>query len=141
VRPPAILGAGGTSVWNTLRPQAVRDHEGARHAVPEATFAWVHIDDLAAFTANLATGAVAVSDDPATGPVEGGCTPVNVAAGAATQRDYLETVTRAVGVEPVWDDEPAWTGRIVADRARAWGWSPRVDLGQALAEIDAGLRA
>ena len=45
-------------------------------------------------------------------------TPVNVAAGAATVRDYHETVTRAVGVTPVWDDAPAWTGRVLADRDR-----------------------
>ena len=25
VRPPAIMGAGDTSVWNTLRPQEIRD--------------------------------------------------------------------------------------------------------------------
>jgi len=140
LRPPAILGPGESSVWNTLRPHAIRDHERARHTVPDGTFAWVHVDDLAAFAADLATGAVPTSDDPATGPVEGGCTPVNVAAGPATQRDYYEAVSRAVGVEPVWDDEPAWTGQIVADRARAWGWTPNVDLGQALAEIGDGLR-
>jgi len=140
LRPPAILGAGETSVWNTLRPEAIRDHEWARHAVPASTFAWVHVDDLAAFAADVATGAVATSEDPGTGPVEGGCTPVNVAAGPATQRDYFETVAPAVGVEPVWDDEPGWTGQILADRARAWGWTPTVDLPQALAEIDEGLR-
>ena len=66
---------------------------------------------------------------------------VNVASGPASSRDYFETVTSAVGVEPIWDDEPAWTGQLVADRARAWGWKPAVDLDQALAEIAAGLRA
>ena len=55
-------------------------------------------------------------------------------------RDYYETVTRAVGVDPVWDDAPAWTGQIEADRAHAWGWTPAVDLDQALAEVEAGLR-
>ena len=40
----------------------------------------------------------------------------------------------------VWDDAPAWTGLILADRARGWGWAPTVDLATALAEIDAGLR-
>ena len=35
VRPPAILGAGETSVWNTLRPRGMREDEGRRHAVPE----------------------------------------------------------------------------------------------------------
>jgi nucleoside-diphosphate-sugar epimerase len=140
VRPPAILGPGETSVWNTVRPQEIRDDEAQRHAAPDATFAWVHVDDLATLIADLATGRIAPSDDPSEGPVAGGCTPVNVAAGPATQREYLETVTGALGVEPLWDDEPAWTGSILADRARAWGWTPSVTLDEALREIEAGLR-
>jgi hypothetical protein len=63
-----------------------------------------------------------------------------VAAGPATHRDYHETVTRALGLDPVWDDKPAWTGQILADRARGWGWRPTVDLGAALAEVESGLR-
>src|SRR6476619_1439049 len=47
LRPPAILGAGESSVWNTLRPAAIRHDERARHAVPGQSFAWVHVDDLA----------------------------------------------------------------------------------------------
>ncbi len=141
LRPPAILGAGETSVWNTLRPAAIRDQEHARHALPEQTFAWVHVTDLAAFAADIAAGRVADAPDPATGPVAGACTPVNVAAGPATVRDYHATVTGALGVEPVWDDAPAWTGQIVAERARGWGWVPGTDLAGALAEIEAGLRA
>lgn len=133
VRPPAILGPGETSVWNTLRPRAMRDDEAERHAVPGATFAWVHVDDLAALIADVATGAIT--------PAAGACTAVNVASGRATQRDYIEAVTSALGVEPVWDDEPAWTGAIVADRARAWGWRPAVGLDTALAELAAGLRS
>lgn len=140
VRPPAILGSGETSVWNTLSPARIRENEQARHAVPHQTFPWVHVDDLAAFVADVATGAVATTDDPATGPVEGGCTAVNVANGSARQRDYLETVTGAVGVEPVWDERPVWTGHYVADRARDWGWTPQVDLEKALTEIAEGLR-
>jgi nucleoside-diphosphate-sugar epimerase len=134
IRPPAILGPGTTSVWNALRPAAIRDHERARHAVPDQTFAWVHVDDLAAFAADLVTGRIT------SGPPTGACTPVNVAGGPATVRDYYETVCRAVGVEPSWDDSPAWTGQILADRAAGWGWKPTVDLAQALAELDAGLR-
>ena len=141
LRPPAILGAGASSVWNSLRPAAIRDDERARHALPGQTFAWVHVDDLATFASYIATGRVASSTDPATGPVAGACTAVNVAAGPATVRDYYETVTRALGVEPVWDDAPAWTGQILAGRAHGWGWTPTVDLRRALAEIDAGLRA
>jgi len=67
VRPPAILGAGETSVWNTLRPAAIRDDERARHAVPEQTFPWVHVDDLAAFAADVATGRVPTAADPERG--------------------------------------------------------------------------
>jgi len=140
LRPPAILGAGETSVWNTLRPTGIRDRESERHAVPDKSFPWVHVDDLAAFAADLATGRVADHTDLRRGPVGGACTAVNVAAGTATTRDYHETVTRALGVDPVWDDGPSWTGRILADRARQWGWAPAVDLAQALAEIEEGLR-
>lgn len=139
LRPPAVLGPSESSVWNTLRPQGIRDSEPARHAVPEQTFAWVHVDDLAALAADVAVGTVATADDPGVGPVAGGCTVVNVASGAATTGDYVGTVARAVGVEPVWESGPAWTGRIVADRARAWGWAPTVDLATALAEVAEGL--
>jgi nucleoside-diphosphate-sugar epimerase len=141
LRPPAILGAGETSVWNSVRPATMRDDEDARHAVPGKSFAWVHVDDLAAFAADVASGRVATATDPENGPVAGACTAVNVAAGPAETRDYYETVTGALGLEPVWDDEPAWTGRILAARAHGWGWAPTVDLDRALAEIAEGLRA
>ncbi len=137
VRPPAILGAGGTSVWNALRPRAVRD--GERRANPAQTWAWVHVDDLAAFVADVATGAVATADDPERGPVAGSATPVVVAGEPATWRDYLGTVTGALGVEPEWTDEPVWTGQLRADRARRWGWTPRVGLAEALDELRRGL--
>jgi nucleoside-diphosphate-sugar epimerase len=140
VRPPAILGPGETSIWNTLRPADIRDDEDERHAVPDKTFAWVHLDDLVTLIADVATGRIETSADPDEGPVEGACTAVNVAAEKATLRDYYGTVTGALGIEPAWDDEPAWTGAILADRARRWGWSPTVELKEALAEIDEGLR-
>ena len=108
--------------------------------MPDQSFAWVHVDDLVAFAAEIAAARVTASTDPATGPVAGGCTAVNVAAGPATVRDYYETVTRAVGVTPVWDDGPAWTGRVLADRAHGWGWTPAVGLAEALEEIAQGLR-
>ncbi|RBY87967.1 NAD(P)-dependent oxidoreductase [Blastococcus sp. TF02A-30] len=137
VRPPAITGPGETSVWNTLRPQEVRD--GERRANPAKTWAWVHVDDLAAFLADVATGAVATADDPQRGPVAGGTTPVIVAGEPATWRDYLGTVAGALGVEPEWTDEPVWTGRMRTDRARGWGWAARVGLAQALDELRRGL--
>jgi 2-alkyl-3-oxoalkanoate reductase len=140
LRPPAVLGAGESSIWNALRPAAIRDDEAARHAVPDQTFAWVHVDDLVTLAADVATARVPASTDPAAGPVAGACTAVNVAAGPATVRDYYETVTRAVGVTPLWDDAPAWTGRLLADRAHGWGWTPAVGLDEALAEIARGLQ-
>ena len=141
VRPPAILGPGATSIWNTLRPNEMADSGAAHRTNPAKTFAWVHVDDLAALLADLATGRIATSTDLQQGPIEGGCSVVNVAGEAATQRDYLTAVTDALGIEPAWDDEPAWTGQIVADRARGWGWTPRVSLMQALDELRDGLAA
>jgi nucleoside-diphosphate-sugar epimerase len=141
LRPPAILGTGESSVWNTLRPAGIRDDEAERHALADQSFAWVHVTDLAALVADVAVGHVATSDDPDSGPVRDSCTPVNVAAGAVPMRDYVQTVADAVGVSPVWDDGPVWTGRIVADRAHAWGWSPEVTIESALDEVRAGLTA
>jgi nucleoside-diphosphate-sugar epimerase len=140
LRPPAILGAGETSMWNTLRPAEMRDDPSAREANPDQSFAWVHVDDLVSLAADLASGRLQAGTDLADGPVEGGCTAVNVAAGPATARDYYGTVTRALGVEPVWTDWAPWTGRILSARARGWGWWPRVELAEALEELEAGLR-
>ena len=137
VRPPAIMGAGDTSVWNALRPQAVRG--GECRANPLETWAWVHVDDLAALMADVATGAVATADDPERGPVAGCTTPVIAAGEPATWRDYLGTVAEALGVAPEWTDEPAWTGQLLTGRARRWGWVPRVSLAQAMDELRQGL--
>ncbi len=140
VRPPAILGPGRTSVWNSVRPAAIRAEQRMEPVTPEQTFAWVHVDDLVRFVADVATGRVRPSTDPGSGPVEGGCVAVNLAAHMATARDYFSTVGAAVGVEPVWSDAPAWTGRLLTGRAAGWGWAPTVELPQALAELEAGLR-
>lgn len=141
LRPPAILGSGSSSVWNSLRPAAIRAHADARRAVPDQTFAWVHVDDLSSLAADLATGRILSADDPTRGPLGGACTPLNVAGPHhARVRAYHETVCKALGVEPSWRDAPVWTGRYLADRARAWGWSPAVDLVEALAELDNDLR-
>lgn len=142
VRPPAILGPGESSIWNRLRPASIGEDPDERHAVPQQTFAWVHVDDLAALIADVASGRIATSGEAEAGPVRGQCTPVNVAsADRATVRDYFETVTGALGVEPAWDDQPAWTGQVLAGRARAWGWAPGVGLSDAMSELAAGLRA
>ncbi len=141
VRPPVILGSSGRSMWNSLKPAGVRDHESARSVVPDQTFSWVHVDDLTTMVVALALGRIATSDDPTEGPLAGGCTAVNVVGPQhATVRDYYQTVCDAVGVEPVWQDEPVWTGPYLADRARAWGWSPSIGLTEALEELKNDLR-
>ncbi len=139
LRPPAILGPGPTSTWNTLRPEEMRNDEQARRTIANKTFPWVHVSDLAALTADLATGRIGDGGDPASGPVRGACVVANVAGARATQRDYFEAVTGALGVDPVWEDAPGWTGQLLSDRARGWGWSPTVDLADALAEVAAGI--
>lgn len=139
LRPPAILGPGPTSTWNTLVPEEMRTDERERRAVGDRTFAWVHVADLASLAADLALGAVADAADGGSGPIRGGCVAVNVAAPRATQRDYVGTVTAALGVDPIWEEGPGWTGRLLAERARGWGWRPAVDLSHALAELAAGL--
>ena len=140
VRPPAILGQGETSVWNTVRPAAIRDDESQRRENPEKSFAWIHVNDLATVIADVATGKYAVGDDPERGPVEGACTPLNVSAEHATQRDYLGTVCEALGVEPHWTDDEAWTGKMLGDRARRWGWQQQMSLQDALAELAEDVR-
>lgn len=139
LRPPAVLGAGASSVWNSLRPAAVRDDASARRVDPRKSFAWIHVDDLAALAADVATARVPESDDVARGPLAGGCTVVNVAAGPATWRDYLGAVTEALGVRPEWVETDEWTGQVRADRARSWGWAPQVGLDAALDEVRAGI--
>ena len=141
LRPPAILGSGSSSTWNSLRPAAIRDEEDARSVIAEQTFAWVALDDLCGLAVDLAMGRIPTADDAAAGPVEGTCTPLNVAgADYATVRDYHETVCNTLAVEPVWEDAPAWTGRYIADRAQGWGWNPAVNLDEALAELANDLR-
>ena len=135
VRPPVILGPGESSLWNTLRPRAMAEDPEEAHATPDLTFAWVHVTDLARLVGDVVTGVVPIGEDPEAGPVAGEITAVNAAAGASTFRHYLETVTTALGVEPTWDDGPAWQGRVVSERARAWGWQPQVSLEQAFREL------
>ena len=64
LRPPAILGSSENSIWNSVRPAEIRDDADARHANPGQTFAWVHVDDLAALVADVASGLVADVDRP-----------------------------------------------------------------------------
>ncbi|GAA4669912.1 NAD-dependent epimerase/dehydratase family protein [Nocardioides nanhaiensis] len=141
VRPPAILGEGETSVWNTLRPRGMQEDPSSGSHRPEQSWPWVHVADLAALIADVATGAIPTGTDPSLGPVPGGCTVVNAAGRPATQADYHRAVAGALDLElPEVTDGEVWRGRLVADRALAWGWTPQVDLDVALTELAEGLR-
>ena len=114
----------------------------ARHDVPRRTFRWVHVDDLAALVADVAAGRIATADDPAEGPVAGGCTVVDVAGEPATARDYLGHRHPARSASsPSGRTARPGRARSVTDRARGWGWTPRVSLADALAELEEGVRA
>ncbi len=134
-RPPAILGPGDTSIWNTLRPARIAQDPSALQPNPDATFAWVHVTDLATFLADTATNGLAP------GPAQGEVTAVNVAADGATWGTYLGRVATALGIAPTWSDEPAWRGQVLSGRARSWGWSPDTTFDDAMAELVSGLTA
>ena len=141
VRPPAILGPGDTSVWNTLRPAQVRDDEARpRHDVARRSFAWVHVDDLAAMVVDVATGRVATASDPADGPAEGGCTAVDVGGEPATVEDYLGTVTTRPRRRPGGRTARPGPARSAPTGPAAWGWTPRVSLATALDHLHENVR-
>jgi len=139
VRPTAILGAGETSVWNTLQPERIRTDVSARTDDPERTFGWVHVRDLADLIADIATGRIPTSSGADQGPVPGLATPVNAVSGNVPLREYAGRVCAAVGVEPVWETRDAFRAELRAERARSWGWSPKVSFEQAMAELVDGL--
>lgn len=140
VRPTAILGAGESSVWNTLQPEQIRTEVAARTDDPERTFGWVHVEDLADLIADIATGAIEMSPSADQGPVPGLATPVNAVSGNVPMREYVGRVCEAVGVEPVWQERAAFRAQLRADRARVWGWSPKVTFEHAMRELVEGLR-
>lgn len=141
VRPTSIFGPGETSIWNTIRPQAAREEAEARTDDPDRTFGYVHVSDLADLIADIATGAVAPSADPAEGPAPGEVTAVNAVSGTVAYREYLAPVCEALGVEPIWEERPAFRAELLAERARAWGWSPKVGFDEAMEELLDGLAA
>lgn len=139
VRPTAILGPAESSVWNTLQPERIRTEVSARTDDPERTFGWVHAQDLADLIADIATGRIEMSPDADAGPVPGLATPVNAVSGTVPMREYVGRVCEALDVQPVWEQREAFRSQLRADRARAWGWSPKVTFDEAMTELVDGL--
>jgi 2-alkyl-3-oxoalkanoate reductase len=125
LRPPAVLGAGASSTWGTTVPARLRDG-GFGERNPDATFGWVHIEDLVDAVLAALDQQVEVT--------------ANVVGGHAEWRTYLEEVARLVGARSVPLDAhaPAWRGRYATDRLpEALGVTPTRSFGDAMAEIAA----
>jgi 2-alkyl-3-oxoalkanoate reductase len=129
LRPPAVLGAGPTSVWGTRMPGMVRD--GAiPPRNPVSTFAWVHVEDLVdAVLAALDRGGDAGRSDATAA--------VNVVGGHVPVETYLREVAALVGVDPPLDPTAAgWRGRYADDRLPATlGIRPTRGFREAIDEI------
>jgi 2-alkyl-3-oxoalkanoate reductase len=124
LRPPAVLGAGRTSTWGTRVPGRVRDGE-AVPLHPEATFGWVHVDDLVE-----ATGAALDSRAIATLNVVGGHVPAGT---------YLHAVHELFPTAPpIAGGGRIWRGRYATDRLPAeLGFQPSRSFETAMDEIRA----
>ena len=72
LRPPAILGPGASSVWNTVRPAQIARRRGrAARQSPTRPSRGCTSTTWRAIAADLATGAIASADDPDDGPGRG----------------------------------------------------------------------
>jgi len=125
LRPPAILGPGGSSVWNVIRPRDIAADASQQHAVADATFAWVHVDDLA----DAAVFLMRHYDDEMW---------INVGVGEdVTIAELAEMIKEIVGFQGriVYDtSKPDGTPRKLLDVSRLFslGWRPRIPLRQGL---------
>ena len=144
VRPPAILGGGDTSVWNTLRPARIRGGVTARGEPGGDLGLGARRRPGGPRSRTSPTGRrLRPPADPERGPVGRlARTPVIVAGEPATWRDYLRhgdptALERRTGSGT---DEPGVDRAACStDRARGWGWAPRVSLAQAMDELRRGL--
>lgn len=126
LRPPAVLGWGPTSTWGQRVPAWVRDGEMPIPFDERDTFAWVHVDDLAAAVALAATS------DEAIGRT------YLVVSGTVGATAYLDEVRSWFPDAPspyTPADEPPPARTVSTARIeRELGWRPTVDFGTAMAE-------
>lgn len=123
LRPSAVLGAGETSTWGTRFPR--RWLAGEAPAVhPDATRAWIHVDDLADVVLRALPG--------------DGSHTVNVVAGHTTVGAYLDALRTFLGQlpdPPLAADAP-WQGTFATRRLHdELGFVPRRSFADAMAEI------
>jgi len=132
LRPSSVLGVGETSTWGTKIPERLRSGEISSRD-PEATFGWLHVDDLVDATMTALTKQANIT--------------ANLVSGHTPYRDYFDAIVAAVpgaiDVAAVTPSEydPAWTGTYANQRAKdLLGWNPRYSFTEAMNEIQDDLR-
>jgi nucleoside-diphosphate-sugar epimerase len=113
LRPPAVLGWSPTSTWGQKMPERIRSGELPARG-EKTTFAWVHVDDLAA-AARLALTAPNSGDGV-----------YNVSGGDTTWGRYVRDVASWFedAAQPELTDGADWTGRTSSERIeRELGWA------------------
>lgn len=132
LRPSSVLGVGETSTWGTKIPERLRSGEVSLRN-PEATFGWLHVDDLVDATMAALNGQANVT--------------VNLVSGHTPYRDYFDAIVAAVpgaidvcAITPDAYDQ-AWKGTYANQRAQdLLGWNPRYSFTDAMNEIQEDLR-
>jgi len=132
LRPSSVLGIGPTSTWGTKIPDRLRGGEPSGRS-PEATFGWLHVDDLVDATVT----ALARNTNGT----------ANLVSGHEHYGAYLDAVIAAVpgaiDVDVITPDiyDRAWTGRYAQQRAiDLLGWVPRYSFTDAMTEIQNDLQ-
>jgi 2-alkyl-3-oxoalkanoate reductase len=128
LRPSAVLGAGPTSTWGTRFPSRWRAGQLAP-LHPQATRAWVHVEDVVDLVLTVLAGDAVL-------PADRGVA-VNVVAGHTTVQAYLDALRGCLGEVP---DVPVaagrpWRGTFATDRLTALGFTPERSFADAMAEI------
>ncbi|MEX2533617.1 MAG: NAD(P)-dependent oxidoreductase [Nitriliruptoraceae bacterium] len=132
LRPSSVLGVGETSTWGTKIPERLRAGEVSLRD-PQATFGWLHVDDLVAAIMAALNGQANIT--------------VNLVSGHLPYRSYLDAIVAAVpgaiDVAAITPSEydPAWAGTYATQRAKdLLGWQPRYSFTDAMNEIQNDLR-
>ena len=132
LRPSSVLGIGPTSTWGTKIPERLRGGEPSLRN-PDATFGWLHVDDLVEATITALNQQTNVT--------------ANLVSGHEPYKAYLDAIIAAVpgaiDVDVITPDSyaPAWTGRYAQQRAKdALGYTPRYSFDEAMTEIQHELR-
>lgn len=132
LRPSSVLGVGPTSTWGTKIPDRLRGGE-VSHRNPDATFGWLHVDDLVDATVTALNRRANIT--------------ANLVSGHEPYRNYFDSIVTAVpgaiDVDAITPETyaAAWTGRYDQTRAEALlDYKPRYAFDEAMSQIQDDLR-